>query len=87
MTDDPHDKLREAHRLLEEAQADFSKAHVKGMESFTAPTSQKQIERLGEAIKQERQAIEKAAKGIELQREALAEQRNRLEKAKETGDF
>ncbi|MCA1817408.1 MAG: hypothetical protein LC746_13640 [Acidobacteria bacterium] len=60
-----------AARLFEEGRRVFREAHLKGMDSFHAPTLAEQLEGLDSAIKEEQRAIVMQAEAVELHRQAI----------------
>lgn len=59
-----------AQRLFAESRAMFRAAHRKGKESLNVKTAEEQLRLFGEAIDEERHAIEIQCEAVELQKEA-----------------
>ena len=59
-----------ARRLFAESRAMFRAAHRKGKESFNVTTTEEHLRLFGEAVAEERLAVEMQCEAVELQREA-----------------
>ncbi len=73
---------RLATHLFAEGRRMFREAHLRGMDSFGAPTPEEQFERLGRAIEEERHAIALQEEAVELQRRAIEERQKQLSRWK-----
>ena len=62
---------RMAAYLFEEGRRVFREAHLRGMDSFHAPTMAEHLEKMDAAIREERRAIALQEEAVELQRRAV----------------
>src|SRR3712207_5275365 len=60
-----------ARRLFSEGRAIFQEAHVRGMQSFNAPTMGEHLSEFEKALRQERLALRKQGEACLLHAEAL----------------